>query len=365
MMIHITLVGGQTAPVYQGIIFSNPEYVFLIHSYETIDQANRLKNEISIPSELIQFEPVSFDKIYQNIQSILLKIGDEDRVSINLSSGTKPWSVFFFDQFKNRKNTQLFYVDQNANAWDFSTLKCSKIPLNMEAQFRLYGNPLEHFTSLSSITEKDIDIIKELKEIRAFNFTDFIQLTDLLGKQTHQTKHTLPSLSEISYNKLEHTVSVKLVKNNKVKKTNLTSPNVLKLVTFTGWFEVEVAFILSKWKKNNEIRLNCKFPAKNNAPKNEIDIIAEIGTKLLFVECKTKLTNITDIDKFANAVRIYGGTASKAILITESTLSETAKEKCKENGVLFFSFNNSNDFDNIQKMLLFLLENELNTLNPN
>ena len=365
MNIHITLVGGQTAPVYQGIIYTNPEFVYLIHSEETIDQANRLKNEISIPTELIQFDPVSFDKIYQSIQSLLSRINEEDRVSLNLSSGTKPWSIFFFDQFKNRNHIQLFYIDQNANIWDFSTLKCSKIPFDMEAQFRLYGNPLEHYTPLNAFTKQDIVVIKQIKEIRTFNYIDFNQLTDSIGRHPNQTSHILPSLSEINFDNEEQSITLKLVRNNNVKKVKLTSPNVFKLVTFAGWFEVEIAFIISNLKNINDIRLNCKFPATNNAPKNEIDIIVQIGTKLLFVECKTKLTNITDIDKFSNAVRVYGGTASKAILISESPLSEIAQEKCKENGVMYFSFNNNKENDRLQLLLTHLIENQLTTLNPN
>lgn len=365
MNIHITLVGGQTAPVYQGILYSNPDKVIFIHSTETTEQTKILIKEISIPSDMMLFDAVSFDKISNSINTLLQNIRNEDFISINFTSGTKPWSVFFCDLFRTRSNTQLFYIDQNANLWDMRTLTSSKIPFNMEVQFRLYGNPLEHYTPLSSITNNDISVIKHIREIRSFNCSDFNQLTDSLGKQPNQTSYKLPSLSEIFYDKVEQKIVIHLVKKNNVKKTTLISPNVFKLVTFAGWFEIEIAIILSKWEKISDIRLNCKFPSKSNSPKNEIDIIAEIGTKLLFVECKTKLTNITDIDKFSNAVRIYGGIASKAILITESPLSETAQEKCKENGVLFFSFNNSSDYENIIKMLFLLLENELNTLNPN
>ncbi|MDD2200306.1 MAG: hypothetical protein PHE08_11325 [Bacteroidales bacterium] len=56
--------------------------------------------------------------------------------------------------------------------------------------------------------------------------------------------------------------------------------------------------------------------------------------------------------------------ASKSILITQSPLKPKAIEKCKDNGVMYFSFQNNNTFITSEKMLFTLLESELLNINP-
>jgi hypothetical protein len=70
--------------------------------------------------------------------------------------------------------------------------------------------------------------------------------------------------------------------------------------------------------------------------KNEVDIIVDAGTKLLFVECKTQVKNSTDVDKFASVVRTYGGLGSKALFVTYSPMVPEALEKCVEKGIAVF-----------------------------
>ena len=69
--IHITLVGGQTTPVYQGIIATNPDKVILIHSEQTETEANRIYAEMEVVCELLRFDPVDFQKI--NLSVLKLK----------------------------------------------------------------------------------------------------------------------------------------------------------------------------------------------------------------------------------------------------------------------------------------------------
>ena len=117
----------------------------------------------------------------------------------------------------------------------------------------------------------------------------------------------------------------------------LTSPHAFDLVTSSGWFEYEVAAMFKSWPKCKEIWMNVKFPYKNNNPKNEIDVIVNTGVKLLFIECKTQIFDNTDIDKFASAVKNYGGMGTKSLFITMGPMSEQAVEKCSTNGVMSYS----------------------------
>lgn len=362
--LHISLVGGQTAPVYQGVVYTNPDKVILIHSAATIEQAERIKVEIVHDVELVQMSPVNLNEIYSKINDIANKISEDTLLTINISSGTKPWSIALYKEFSERQNCTIFYIDQNTKLWDFKTCKTGNVAFDMDAQFRLYGNPLTNYIKYDAFTHEDFEAVNKIKDLRNFSFRDFNTLTSLFEEKPHQTKHILASGSWLEWKKEDKSFSLFLKYKDKSKQTILKSPNIRKLLLNSGWFELEVAGILSKWEKIRDLRLSCIFPSKNQSPKNEIDIIADLGTRLLFVECKTKLTKETDLDKFASAVRNFGGMASSLLLVTQVTLSEKANEKCKDNGIMYFSLDSANEKFPAEKMLLSLLESQLLNINP-
>jgi len=362
--LHISLVGGQTAPVYQGIVYANPDKVILIHSSDTLEQAMRIKSEIAFAVDLQEYDPVDINKIFKKIDTISQNIDVKTELSINLSSGTKPWALAFYSKFVGKGNVALFYVDQNATIWDLVNRNKHKGVFDMDAQFRLYGNPLVKYIPFNDYTKDDFAIIDKIKAIRKCNTKDFFELTKVNNLNSVFKNKYLKTGSYLKYDKKNNTFEMYLKSTKFTKSSSLSSPNIYKILLNTTWFELEVAKVISKWEKIKDLRLNCVFPSKGNLNKNEIDIIADLGFKLLFIECKTNLFDTTDIDKFASAVRNYGGMASKSILITQSPLKPKAIEKCKDNGVMYFSFQNNNTFITSEKMLFTLLESELLNINP-
>ena len=131
----------------------------------------------------------------------------------------------------------------------------------------------------------------------------------------------------------------------------------------SGWFEFKVAKILSKWDKCKEICMNCKFPFREKVDKNETDILINTGSKVLFVECKTQINNITDIDKFRSVIKNYGGMGSKGLFVTNAKMTDIAKAKCEEHGILSFSLQDSHLGLTEEKALQLLLESELFNIN--
>lgn len=96
-------------------------------------------------------------------------------------------------------------------------------------------------------------------------------------------------------------------------------------------------------------------------PKNEVDIIVFTKKKALFVECKTKLHNSTDIDKFRTVVRNYGGQSSKALFITDRPMLPLQKENCSESAIITFSIKDSGP--NKEQELFRILNDELSVIN--
>lgn len=362
--IHISLVGGQTTPAYLGIMDTNPDKVVLVYSDQTIDEANRISNEIQIDCELKKFHPVELKDIEKGIENIQNELKADDTISLNIGGGTKPWSILFYDYFKDLDNSTIFYIDQNNTVWNLKNRTKHEVTFNMDVQFRLYGNPLTKYISFSDYTDADKKVLQQIRELRQFKYSDFHFITDYLYRFPNETSKESVGGSVITWLPLEKTFLCSM-KNKKGKELyyRLNSDNIRNLLLNTGWFEYEIANILSGWKYSKEIRLNCVFPASKGSPKNEIDIIINTGTKLLFIECKTQINNETDIDKFASAVKVYGGLGSKALFITDAPMSEKAREKCNDHGIMNFSLQNNLLGLPVDKMLFVLLEKELFNIN--
>lgn len=362
--IHITLVGGQTTPVYQGIIATNPDRVILIHSAQTETEASRIYAEMDVDCELRKFDPVDLRQIIDALNKLKESFSVNDRITINVGGGTKPWSIMFFEHFRGEENVQLFYIDQNNLMWNLKTNEKTEVSFDMDVQFRLLGNVPVNFRNFSIYSSEDLETCATIRKLYNFNSYDFQflskNLLEYFGSDLQESK----SGSTMCWIEHEKELDVKLV--NKIGKSVsaiLKSEKLVEMLYNTGWFEIENAKLLSRWHRVTEIRLNCVFPAHEGTAKNEIDIIVNAGSKLLFVECKTRIFNETDIDKFASAVKVYGGLGSKALFVTDYPMTEKAIEKCADHGIMTFCLQ-SNLYHFPSESLLFkMLDSELFNLN--
>lgn len=365
--LHITLVGGQLVPVYQGIIYDQPDYVIYICSEQTNSSIELIASATSIPYEIKSLSPVDIKEVEEYLDSIKSVIENYERITVNISGGTKIWSILFFDYFKIIDNATIIYIDQNNNVWDLKAKQYSDHEFITDILQYLYrfGSKVKNFKKIEDFDARDIEAVKEIEEIRKFDFGEFNALTQSISKNSNLIEYSTKQGSFIKYDSKEKSFYLKLVKKNGTfKESQLNSPNIRYLLLNYGWFEFKVAQILSKWKLAKEIILNCEFQTKEGAPKNEVDIIVNTGKKLLFVECKTQVFSTTDIDKFASVIRNFGGLGSKGIFITEAKLNKNALEKCNDNKLLSFSLNESNHIQNPERMLYLKLENEWLELNP-
>lgn len=361
--IHITLVGGQPIPVYLGIKSSKPDRVIYICSRQSKDEAIRIAREFDSTPDFEIFNPVDLAGIRSRVLGLLQEL-EGHRISINISSGTKPWAYYFSQIFSSRENTEIFYVDQNNFVKNLKDFSQQNTDIGMDVRFRLHNNTLKRYKRLQDYDEADFKAIERIKELREFNFNEFNNLANEFSKYPNETSFESKNGSKLIWNSDERHITIRM--NNKkgaVIHEVFDSPNARNLFLNTGWFELEVARLLSRWDKVKEVRINCVFPTQKNSPKNEIDIIIDTGSKLLFVECKTQIRKETDIDKFASAVKVYGGMGSKALFVTDEEIKENATEKCRDNKVLTFSLKPCGGSQNCEKQLFQLLDNELYNIN--
>ncbi len=344
--INISLVGKQVMPVNQGLeLFNDIDEVVLIHSPQTIEEAEEIKGKSQVKCSLVNFDALDYTKILEDFEK-LLDSYEADEIVLNITSGTKLWAIAFTQLAKDRNNCTLIYFEQNGRLQNLTQQTRHYLEENYSIANILKKNNQEipEYTSLLDYTNGDRDVLKKILSIRSTNFSDFRVLTskDDLAWQIENNNpnlvcKVLPSGSKIKYDKNRNTIGLTLFsKRGNKKQIQLQSAHLDKILFNTAWFEYEVALMISEWEHAKEIWLNVVFPYVSDHPKNEIDIIVSTGKRLLFIECKTTIAHNTDIDKFVSATRNFGGLSSKGLFVAERDLDNDTKEKCKDNRIMSF-----------------------------
>jgi hypothetical protein len=359
--LHIALIGGQLLPVYYGIKYKNPDEILFVCSEQTQD-VHKLK--ITIPTKLKILSPVDIIEVENFLKSLDNLTKNYSKISINITGGTKIWSILFFDYFKNNEQAEIFYIDQNNKIWDLKSKTYSELLIEDVVSYLSIIHPIANSNKLSDFNEEDQKAALLIEKIRCYAINEFNSLVEYLAKHNNLTDYQTEKGSIIRYDSQSKSFFIELQKNKEKKNWHIKSPHARYLLFNTGWFELKVARILSQWKYAQEILMNCIFKADDGKDKNEVDIIVNTGKKLLFVECKTQVHRSTDIDKFATVIRNYGGMATKGLLVTDAKLKHNIKEKCKDSNLLTFSLKEVSDHFNLEQMLFLMLENEWLNINP-
>ena len=336
----------------------------LVCSPQSKTEAERIKEQFPKRKILVkECPPVELDNI-ENLATELFKEYADYEKTINLTSGTKLWSLAFFRVFNQDKNSHFIYIDQNNQITDILTKDSHIGAINTLKRFELYGTPLTSFRMLEEYNEEDLYVAKEIEKFRNRNRYEFIRLTGNWNELEMYEKDILTTEkgSRLEYSKDERWARIKLYTNRGLLTKEFHCQHLFDILFNSGWFELKTAIELSKNERINNIWLNCEFADSEGNPKNEIDIIAELDNRLLFVECKTMIHDSTDIDKFRSALRNFSGTSSIGIFVTNDKPNavsisryEHAMEKCKDNGILTFNFslwrNNSIDASTLKAII--------------
>lgn len=345
--VYMALVGGQPLPVYQGVKYAEPDEIVLICSPQTREEAERICSILEQEVRIVELDPVRISEIRKDCAVLRDEYQDRDIV-LNVSGGTKVWTILFYDAFRDLENCKVIYIDQNSYCHDFQTASSVQLEMEKDIHFKLYGTPLSSFVPFEEYTEEDHRVLNTIERTRRSNFKDFNQLTiDAFYtkedknkvKTQRQGSIVLKNGSYVEWDKDASTVTLSFQNENGTGSTvNMCSPHVFDLVFNSGWFEYKTARAFSVNPKVKEIRMNCIFKAKNHSDKNEVDLILDMGNKLIFVECKTQIHEKVAIDKFHSVLKNYAGMGTKGFFVTDAPMDEISKEKCANNDIIPFSF---------------------------
>jgi len=363
---HLTLVGAQVMPVYNGIMYAKPDKVFLLHSKETEEQAKNIKNAIKPSSELVPIEDAnSYTKIFIKVKQLFESEKDIEW-SVNLTGGTKIMTLATNDATQNIKSFK-FVLDQNNSVYNLTANQVDKLPdevIDLELYFKLINQKILEITPLEDIHHMTHDL-----GLHTFQYFRFLKNLIYKFNETEIDK-SLPFKLKDSYNNSvkwnpEKEILTLIHYDGKFKsKMDFFSHKAIDVFFKFGWFEVYVLQDFFELKIPNKTFWSCKVEYNNNPenPKNEIDIIVNTPRKLFFIECKTKVADFKDIDKFRNVVKNYGGLGAKAFLVTLFKPDANILERCKDNKINVYWYRENDKFTNLN--LIDLIETEYNKTNP-
>lgn len=360
--IHIALVGKQTTPICQVIEHVKPDQMILLPSQDSHQYAVTVKSQYKgkIACDIYDLSLDDIAAIRTMAVTIAEVIPLNYEVTLDLTSGVKPWALIFIDVFKEKlPQSDVYYIYQNGKLINMSKQEAvGEVDFDYNTQFRLLGHNFSEYTLFTEYTQEDevaMGILKDYyhknnKQLTPlmFEFSKYVSLNKL---SPDQDIHFYNKSGDVSWTSSSKSMSINIAIKEKVV---VSSPHAWHLGTNTGWFEYYVANILSKIFPPDQIFMNCHFKGSNNTDLNEVDIIVNTGKKLLFVECKTQIRDSNDVDKFASVVRNYGALSSKALFVTYWKMLENGLDKCKTNGITPYPMTKGNDTQNVRNLNILL-----------
>lgn len=347
--IHISLVGGQPIPVFLGIGCDDFDEIILIHSVDSIDEAKTIEKSCKKKCTLLQCSPNNITEI-KRVAEELFASAIGKRVVLNITSGTKLWSVIFSQTFLRHESADVIFIDQLNNVYNLRSGENTQLCIDIFTRFELYGTPLLNYSRFEEYTLADTLAIPSIERARYTNIADFNELTNQGFDRYDAIEGSICAKygSVMSWNWDEGYVEFQMVNSYRGynKTIEVNCDHIKDIVLHNAWFELKTALELKKNPNIKSIYLNCEFLTKEKDPKNEIDIIADLGHRLLFVECKTMILDVTAIDKFRSAMRNFSGTSSIGVFVTNDSAKsgnkynryKNAMEKCRDNYILTFNF---------------------------
>ncbi|HRG58684.1 MAG TPA: DUF1887 family CARF protein [Bacteroidia bacterium] len=332
----ITLIGGQSLPVYIGVMEKNPDVVHVLYSKDSKEQYALLKN--SLPTKVIhsyQIDPFNYEEIKAKAEEIIFN-NDKDDFELNITGGTKIMAIACQQVFNDLK-FPIFYIDQKHVLFDITDKKSNptKTKITIDTFLKISGHTKYQIGKLSDFTTEEINLSEFL--LSQMNSGWYWKAHNQLYKKG---KYVTTNSFNFTHNNVNISWDGKKFEfNNNTKSIVFNSKKALD-IAFTGlWWEILIGKAVSKWSHAYEFKMNLIIKSKVQVAldKNEIDIVLNTGKNLIFIECKAGDVTQDDINKIKAVSELYGGISSRSILVSRKKPSATILEKCQELGIDVFS----------------------------
>ncbi len=341
----ITLIGGQILPVYLGIIEKKPDVIHVLYSKDSKEQFLLLKNVLAGKKIYsYQIDPFNYEEIKAKSEEIIFNNNKED-FELNITGGTKIMAIACQQVF-NDLGFPIFYIDQKHILIDITDKKSNLITTktNIETFLKISGHTKYQISSLSDYTVDEIKLAEFI--LTQINF-DWYKLA--LSKLSQKGNSF-----NFKHKNITITYDGKIFDFNDGTTNNSFTTKKALIISFSGlYWELLIAKAVSKWSHLYEFKMSLKIKSKveDQQDKNEIDIVLNTGKNLIFIECKAGDVAQDDINKIKAVADLYGGIASRSILVSRKKPSATILEKCHELGIDVFSQVSTEKVKNSNKIL--------------
>lgn len=353
----ITFVGGQLLPVLMGIKEFLPDEIHFIISKESKSKISLIKPFLKEKtfSEYI-CNPFEFASIKSTCENILNKIEQEDEVQINLTGGTKIM-VLAAQSLILERNLNGFYINQDDTLLQLPSYSIQKLTSSISVKefLEISGHHLSSSKTISDFSAADFKSVDEIDRFTMSHDKLILQINSKV-RSTYDKLSKIPKAGQLEINKQAKLIwtdrSIEVVLNGK-DVFKIQSPNVRSLFFHASWWELIVAKEISLWSKAKELLIQCELPFKTDTltTKNEIDVLVNLGGKLIFIECKSGMVKQDDINKMRIVKDTYGGIISKSLLVCRFMPSSTMLEKCKELNIeVFYCYLGGTHVNNLSKL---------------
>lgn len=382
MHIHVTLLGKEALPLYYPIKQSDPrpDKVYIIGTNDNKIIAERLQNLLTknqngildsiLPKvkslEFVKTSPFDYNSTINACNEIHRLNPDvpAENFTYNVTGGTKVMTLAAFQVAKER-NCNIIYTDSKSIK-HLSPDNLTDTPLNCNIT-------IFEIIALQGQIIKDaqqFDLQKDAVEISAaekvFEFwmkkrSVYQGLREaIFGKKGENDNVTIPNFRKFDVKKESYIFEcsekdkagmrrLEIYNNYGERFLDIKCKDPKSLLLKGVWWEVLVADAIAKRFPDYPIWRNVKFkPVDGNGEKyvkNEVDVLVNIGSKFLFVECKSGAFNSDVIHKMNTVRATFGGEKSKAVLVSASSTKEERYQISIENAqnteILVISPNNN------------------------
>jgi hypothetical protein len=338
----VVLVGGQLLPICIGIKEFEPDQVFLIVSKESRTRAALLKSMFPAV-HFIERNCDAYDLhgLKEKYVEIIEGLDPISNVSFNLTGGTKIMMLAAYSVLHER-NKSGFYINQDNTLTEFPSLEKRKIlsEFSISEFMSLSGHNNYIGKKLSDYNEHDLNAAKAIDTFASNDFKKYSSIANFFRKK-YPTNEDIPDHGGVEISNgitCNWTQAEVQIKSKGKDLFRFKSSKIRDLFFKAGWWELIVAHEIAKWSKVKEqlVQFELAFRTDKGVKKNEIDILINLGSKLIFVECKSGHVRQEDINKMRVIKETYGGVISKSILVTRFLPNPMIIEKCKELDVEVF-----------------------------
>lgn len=299
----ITLVSDQTVPnvvfVKEAIDkFGCNKFVFV--TTEEMKEKNKTKNiqkVCDLDNDSLEILVVNSDDFSDNLKKLnSLEIGGNDKLYVNLTTGTKIMSLALFEYAKNYKQTENLYYFTFGKSTFVNILSGRTYQvenkITVQDYFAAYGVNISNKDKLQNnkeCAEKRKEITYKIWDLFRNNPSEVIENAEKIRAYFNSSK----------VNGKEKKINIEDLKENSsyfLNKLNLNFDNEtkkrlkhwIKYLT-GGWFEELIYFKTKECLKieNNEyIQIGVEI---EHGGKNELDVVVSYNNNLYYLECKTGL----------------------------------------------------------------------------